>query len=62
VTDQYRTNPLERQGVYFRQVSHVAGRWCAVDGATVAYQAPCRIRPDDERLAVVGEVNQRRFV
>lgn len=49
VTERYRNNPPERQTA-MRTCSHVARRYCNVDGEVVGYQAECRIRPDDERL------------
>jgi len=47
VTERYRKNPPDRQGE-MRAVSHVARRFCAVDGGDEGKE--CRIRPDDERL------------
>jgi hypothetical protein len=49
VTDRYRKNPPSRQSM-LRQTSHVARRWCTVDGGETGYNVPCHIRPDDDRL------------
>lgn len=49
VTDRYRKNPPARQSM-MRQASHVARRWCTVDGGEAGYNVQCHVRPDDERL------------
>lgn len=58
VTDRYRKNPPERQSC-MRITSHVARRWCTVDGKDTGFDVACHIRPDDDRLEVAAQGGDR---
>jgi len=58
MTDYYRKNPEDRRSG-FVNTSHVARRWCTVDGGKAGYDVACHIRPDDEDLLTAASGGSR---